>query len=144
MVPKVYHCHIFPPILPILHKGRTMIEWTWWRYRNANNITGVTKLRLFEEPLHAALWAFRKLYICFLFFISIAKCRNIVKCYCRTVLLLQVVPNRIMMSQKKGLKKCTFPGKLIEISRGPHVEDDRRFMTSQKKFVFLKTLHSRV
>jgi len=42
---------------------------------------------------------FEKLYICF--FISIAKCRNIVKCYCRTVLLLQIVPKRIMMSQKQ-------------------------------------------
>ena len=34
-------------------------------------------------------------------FISIAKCRNIAKCYCRTVLLLQVVTKRIMMSQKR-------------------------------------------
>jgi len=22
-------------ILPILQKGRTTIEWTWWRHRNA-------------------------------------------------------------------------------------------------------------
>jgi len=36
-------------------------------------------MRLFE-PLHAALWAFRK--IIYLFFISIAKCRNIAKWYC--------------------------------------------------------------
>jgi len=43
----------------------------------------------------------------------------------------------------QGLKKCEFPGKLVEISCGPQVEDDRHFMTSQKKFVFLKTLHSR-
>jgi len=34
--------------------------------------------------------------------------------------------------------------KLIEISRGTRVEDDRPFMTSQKEFVFLNTLHSRV
>jgi len=33
-----------------------------------------------REPLHAALSAFRK--IMYLFFISFAKCRNIVKCYC--------------------------------------------------------------
>jgi len=44
---------------------------------------------------------FEKLYLCSLFFISITKRRNIVKCYCRTVLLLQVVPKRIMMSQKQ-------------------------------------------
>jgi len=31
----------------------------------------------------------------------------------------------------QGLKKCKFPGKLVEISRGPQVEDDRPFMTSQ-------------
>jgi len=24
-----------PPILPILQKGRTTVEWTWWRHRNA-------------------------------------------------------------------------------------------------------------
>jgi len=34
-----------------------------------------------REP-HAALWAFRKIIICFLFFISIANCRNIVKWCC--------------------------------------------------------------
>jgi len=45
--------------------------------------------------------------------------------------------------QQQGLKKCKFPGKLVEISRGPQVEDDRPFVTSQKKFIFLKTLHSR-
>jgi len=37
-------------------------------------ISGVAKLRLFELS--------EKLYICFLFFISIAKCRNVVKWYC--------------------------------------------------------------
>ena len=35
---------------------------------------GVAKLRLFTLS--------EKVYICFLFFISIAKCRNIVKWYC--------------------------------------------------------------
>jgi len=39
------------------------------------------------------------------------------------------------------LKKCKFRGKLIEICRGPQVEDDRPSMTTQKEFVFLKTLH---
>jgi len=42
-------------------------------------MAGVAKQRLFE-PLHAALWAFRKLI--YLFFIYVAKCRNIVKWYC--------------------------------------------------------------
>jgi len=37
-------------------------------------IAGVDKLRLFE--------LFEKFYNCFLFFISIAKCKNIVKWYC--------------------------------------------------------------
>jgi len=43
----------------------------------------------------------------------------------------------------QSFKNFKFPGKLVEISRVPQVEDDRPFMTSQKKFVFLKTLHSR-
>jgi len=43
----------------------------------------------------------------------------------------------------QGLKKCKFPRKLVEISRELQVEDDRPFMTSQKDFAFLKTLHSR-
>jgi len=48
-------------------------------------ITRVTKLLLASrillfELLHAALWAFRKLV--HLFFISIAKCWNVVKWYC--------------------------------------------------------------
>jgi len=37
----------------------------------------------------------------------------------------------------QGFKKCKFPGKLVEISRGLQVEDDRPFIMSQKKFVFL-------
>jgi len=48
-----------------------------------------------------------------------------------------------LLNERQGFKKCKFPGKLVEISRGPQDEDDRPFMTSQKKFVFLKTLHSR-
>jgi len=44
----------------------------------------------------------------------------------------------------QGLKKCKFPGKLIKISRGPQVEDNRPSMMSQKEFVFLKMLHSRI
>jgi len=40
-------------------------------------------------------------------------------------------------TSNQGLKKCKLPGKLVDISRGPQVEDDRRFMTSQKEFVFL-------
>ena len=43
-------------------------------------ITGVAKLRPFE-PVHAVEFS-EKLYICSSFFISIAKCRNIVKWYC--------------------------------------------------------------
>jgi len=43
-----------------------------------------------------------------------------------------------------GLKECKFPGKRVRISRGPQVGDDRPCMTSQMKFVFLKTMHSRV
>jgi len=30
----------------------------------------------------------------------------------------------------QGLKKCKFPGKLVENSHGPHVEDDRPFTMS--------------
>jgi len=30
----------------------------------------------------------------------------------------------------QGLKKCKFPWKLVEISRGPQVEDNRCFMMS--------------
>jgi len=41
------------------------------------------------------------------------------------------------------LKKCKFPGKLVEISLGSQVEDDRSLMTSQKEVIFLKTLHLR-
>jgi len=44
---------------------------------------------------------------------------------------------------QQGLKKYKLPGKLVEISRGLQVEDDCPIMMSQKKFVFLKTLHSR-
>jgi len=25
---------LLPPILTIVHKGRTTVEWTWWRHRN--------------------------------------------------------------------------------------------------------------
>jgi len=42
-----------------------------------------------------------------------------------------------------GLEECKFPWKLVKISRGPQVEGDHPFMTSQKKYVFLKTLLSR-
>jgi len=38
----------------------------------------------------------------------------------------------------QGLKKCKFPRKLVEISHGLQVEDDRPFMKPQKEFVFLK------
>jgi len=36
-----------------------------------------------------------------------------------------------MIAIQQGLKKCKFPGKLVELYRGPQVEDDRPFMTSQ-------------
>jgi len=36
----------------------------------------------------------------------------------------------IWVTWKQGLKKCKFPEKLLEISRGPKVEDDRPFMAS--------------
>jgi len=67
---------------------------------------------------------------------------EIVKCDCSTDTLCSTVICGCDTSHQ-GLKKCKFPGKLVEISRGPQVEDDRLFMTSQKQFVFLKTLHSR-
>ena len=35
MVLKIYHFHYLLPILPNLQKGRTSVEWTWWRHRNA-------------------------------------------------------------------------------------------------------------
>jgi len=38
MVTKIYKFHNVSYILPILQKGRTTVEWTWWRHRNANNI----------------------------------------------------------------------------------------------------------
>ena len=37
MFTKIYQFNNVPPILPILQKGRTTVEWTWWRHRNANN-----------------------------------------------------------------------------------------------------------
>ena len=32
-----YQFHSVPSIWPILQKGRTTVEWTWWRHRNSNN-----------------------------------------------------------------------------------------------------------
>jgi len=40
----------------------------------------------------------------------------------------------------QGLKKCKFPGKLVEISREPQVEHNRPFMMSQKERVFLENV----
>jgi len=62
--------------------------------------------------------------------------------------MLQVRENEISLRNSsggpgQGWKKCKFPGKLVDISRGAQVEDDRPFMTSQKEFIFLKTLHLR-
>jgi len=37
MVTKLYQFHNVPLILPIFRKGRTTVECTWWRHRNANN-----------------------------------------------------------------------------------------------------------
>jgi len=37
VVTKLYQFHNELPILPILQKDRTKVEWTWWRHRNANN-----------------------------------------------------------------------------------------------------------
>ena len=66
--------------------------------------------RLFE-PLHAALRALRKiisLFIVFYFYCKVQKYCKVVlwwlACHCRTVLLLQVVQNRIMMSHKRRLQ----------------------------------------
>jgi len=50
----------------------------------------------------------------------------------------------VVIPCQQGLKKCKFPGKLVKISHGPQVKDDRPLIMSQKEFVFLKTLHSRV
>jgi len=55
---------------------------------------------------------------------------------------MQILSN--MKCGNQGLKKCKFPGKLIEIFRGPQVEDYRPFMMSRKVFLFLNTLHLRV
>jgi len=33
MVTKIYQFHNELPILTILQKGRTTVEWTWWRHR---------------------------------------------------------------------------------------------------------------
>jgi len=33
--PKNISFPLFAPILSILEKGRTTVEWTWWRHRNA-------------------------------------------------------------------------------------------------------------
>jgi len=40
----------------------------------------------------------------------------------------------------QSFKNFKFPGKLVEISRVPQVEDDRPFMTSQKKICFLENV----
>ena len=37
LVTKIDQFHNLPPILPILQKGRTTLEWTGWRHRNVNN-----------------------------------------------------------------------------------------------------------
>jgi len=34
MVTRIYKFHNVYPILPILQKGRTTVEWTWWRHPN--------------------------------------------------------------------------------------------------------------
>ena len=36
----------------------------------------------------------------------------------------QLIEKSVRQSVKQGLKKCKFPGKFGETSRGPHVEDD--------------------
>jgi len=36
-IPKIYQFHSLSSILPILRKGRTTVDWTWWRHQNANN-----------------------------------------------------------------------------------------------------------
>jgi len=59
-----------------------------------------------REP-HAALWAFRKfIFIFFYFYCKVQKCykMELWQLAWRTVLLLQVVPKRIMMSQKRRLQ----------------------------------------
>jgi len=43
---------------------------------------------------------------------------------------------RKFRAYSQGLKKRKFPGKLVEISRGSQVKDDRPFMMSQKEFIF--------
>jgi len=35
MITKTYEFYNLPHILPILQKGRTTVEWTWWHHRNA-------------------------------------------------------------------------------------------------------------
>jgi len=78
-----------------------------------------------HEP-HAALGIFacgslelsEKLYACSLFFIFIAKCRNIVKWYWGSwcaVRRLQVVPKRIMISQACIANKFVFSDFMLQL-----------------------------
>jgi len=55
------------------------------------------------------------------------------------LLVNTVVPSELC---QQGLKKCKFPRKLTKIYHWLQVEDYRPLMTSQKEFVFLKTLYS--
>jgi len=48
MVTKIYTFHNVSPILAIFQKGRTTIEWTWWRHRNANN-KGLSTPKFFSK-----------------------------------------------------------------------------------------------
>jgi len=38
---------------------------------------------------------------------------------------VRVEPKNHWYSSRQGLKKCKFPGKLVKISHGPQVKDDR-------------------
>jgi len=47
----------------------------------------------------------------------------------------------VLLTHGQGLKKCKFPAKLVKISHGLQVEDDRSFMTLQKKHCTQEPYH---
>jgi len=48
MITKIYKFHNVSPILPILQKDCTTVEWTWWRLRNTNN-EGLSPPKFFSK-----------------------------------------------------------------------------------------------
>jgi len=56
----ISHFHTLPPTnLPILQKGHTTVEWTWWRkHENANRVSGYLSVILapFEQCVCGYFW----------------------------------------------------------------------------------------